>query len=88
MQFGQLQSEQFIFPRSVLTDFVVCEDQRSALNVGEMRHRHDRNFCHAQFSSCEYASVTGHDVILSINDHRCTPAELANARRDLRNLGV
>jgi hypothetical protein len=88
LQLGQFETEQFIVPRSVLADLVVGEDQRTALNVGEMRHRHYRYLGHAELAGGKQSAVPGHDIVLPIDQDRRPPAELADAGGYLRDMRI
>ena len=54
-------------------------------HVGELDHRH---LLQPQLPGRQHPAVPGDDAALPVDQHRIRPAELPDARRDLRHLGI
>ena len=88
MQFSQFEAQQVLVPFRILTNLVVGQDQRAALDVGEVCHWHDRHLDKPELACREQSSVAGDHVVAPVDQNRRTPTEFADAGGDLRHLGI
>ena len=83
-----LKAQQVLIPGGVLADLVVGQDQRLALDLGQVFHGYDGHLGHAELAGSKQSAVTCDDVVLPVHQDGSTPAKLRNAGRDLCHMGV
>jgi hypothetical protein len=87
-QIGQFQRQQFVIPAGVEPEFVVGDAIRADFRLRPAARGHHRNRFDVQLTRREHAAVAGDQFAGFVDQDRDRPAPLADARRDLRDLGV
>ena len=84
----QLEPQQLVVPTRIQRQLVVGQHIRALLrlaHVPELDHRHPLQ---TQLPRRHDPAMSGDDPVLTVDQHGVRPAELPDARRDLRHLGI
>ena len=84
----QLEPQQRLVPAGVQRQLVVGQHVGALLRLAHVRELDHRHPLQTQLPCRQHPAMTGDDAVRAIDQHRVGPAELPDARRDLRHLGI
>ena len=84
----QLEPQQLLVPARVQRQLVVGKHIRPLLRLAHVRKLDHRHLLQPELSRGHDPAVPGDDAALTIDQYRVRPAELPDARCDLRHLGI
>ena len=85
---GQLEPQQRLVPAGVQGQLVVGEHIGALLRLAHVRELDHRHPLQPELPCRQHPAMPGDDAARAIDQHRVRPAELPDAGRDLRHLGV
>ena len=85
---GQLEPQQVLVPAGIQRQLVVRQHIRALLCLAHMRELDHRHPLEPELPCRQHPAMPGDDAACAIDQHRVGPAELPDAGRDLRHLGI
>ena len=87
-EIGQLEPQQRLVPAGVQRQLVVGQHIGALLRLAHVRELDHRHPLQPELACRQHPAVPGDDAARAVDQHRVRPAELADAGRDLRHLGI